>query len=258
MIDNLTIGIVTYKERRLVVKDLITKLRKAFPEFIDIVLAINGNNEELMSEDYRQEMLDLAKTHRNVYPIFCPEFKSLSKLWNTLVIFSKTEYNLIICDDVDVVNENIYNEIMAVLNGEQYDFFTINGEFSHFFCTKTILHDIGYFDERLSAFGFEDMDMHYRYIKKYGKRIPNIGISGIYNQALYGLKTSKVETFVQNKPRFCNEVVKLMYKEDPNGLIHPLDQTPITKIWEDYQQYPYEDFVRKNKHNIGKFDKVVL
>ena len=258
MINDISIGIVTYKERRLFVRDLINKLRKTFPESIDILLNINGNNEELMDDDYRQEMLDLAKTYKNVYPIFCPEFKSLSKLWNTLVIFSKTEYNLILCDDVNVINKNIYYELMSTINNKGYDFVTINGEFSHFICTKTILHDIGYFDERLSAYGFEDMDMHYRYIKKYGKRIENIQISGIYNQALYELKTPNLEVFVANKPKFSNEVVKLMYTNDPNGIVHPLDSNPIKKIWEDKQQYPHEMYVRNNKHNIAKFERVIL
>ncbi len=102
--NNLTVGIVTFKERRSLVQDLVQKIRSKFPETVDIVLAINGNNEELMDEDYRQEMLNLAKSYKNIYPIFCPEFKSLSKLWNTLVIFSKTDYNLILCDDTEILN----------------------------------------------------------------------------------------------------------------------------------------------------------
>jgi hypothetical protein len=37
-----------------------------------------------------------------------------------------------------------------------------------------------------------------------------------------------------------------------------MNPTPIKKIVPDYQQYPYEEFVRKNKHNIAKFEKIVL
>jgi hypothetical protein len=255
---DITIGIVTFKERKSLVQDLVYKLRKTFPESVDIVLAINGNNEELMDENYRQEMLDLAKSYKNIYPIFCPEFKSLSKLWNTLIIFSKTEYNLILCDDTEIANPNIYNDIMSVINNNGYDFFTINYEFSHFVCTKKCVHGIGYFDERLSAFGYEDMDMHYRYIRKNNKNIQNIFINGIYNKATYHLKNDKIETFVHNKPKFCDEVVKLMYVNDPNGIVHPMDKTPITKVWKDIQQYPYEMFARNNRHNVAKFEKVVL
>ena len=108
MINDITIGIVTFRERKSLIQDLMEKLRKSFPESVDIILAINGNNEEIMDENYRQEMLNLAKLYKNIYPIFCPEFKSLSKLWNTLIIFSKTEYNLILCDDTEILNNHIY------------------------------------------------------------------------------------------------------------------------------------------------------
>ena len=258
MINDITIGIVTFRERKSLIQDLMEKLRKSFPESVDIILAINGNNEEIMDENYRQEMLNLAKLYKNIYPIFCPEFKSLSKLWNTLIIFSKTEYNLILCDDTEILNNHIYDNIMSVINNAKYDFFTINYEFSHFVCSKKCVHNIGYFDERLSAFGYEDMDMHYRYIKKYNKNIQNVFIDGIYNKATYHLKNNKIETFVHNKPKFCDEVVKLMYINDPNGIVHPMDKTPITKIWEDKQQYPYEMFAYNNRHNIAKFEKVIF
>ena len=95
---NISIGIVTFRERKHLVEELIKQIRKYTPDTVDILLAVNGNNEELMPESYRQEMLDLSKQYKNIYPVFCPEFKSLSKLWNTLVIFSKTKYNFIICD----------------------------------------------------------------------------------------------------------------------------------------------------------------
>jgi len=258
MSNHISIGIVTFKERKSLILDLIEKLRKIFPESVDIILAINGNNEENMDEHYRQEMLNLAKLYKNIYPIFCPEFKSLSKLWNTLIIFSKTEYNLILCDDTEVLNNNIYNDIMTVVNTNKFQFFTINYGFSYFVCTKKCIHEIGYFDERLSAFGYEDMDMHYRYIRKYNKNIQNVFIDGIYNKATYHLKNCKIETFADNKPKFCDEVIRLMYIDDPNGIVQPMSNSPVTKIWEDKQQYPHEMFARNNKHNIAKFEKVIL
>ena len=259
MITDITIGIVTFKERRLLVQDLIAKLRARFPESVDIVLAINGNNEELMDEDYRQEMLNLAKSYKNIYQIFCPEFKSLSKLWNTLVIFSKTEYNLILCDDVEVINPFAYNEIINYIEQTKEQFFTLNYGFSHFVCTKSILHQLGYFDERLVAFGEEDGDMHYRYIKQFGHRIPMFMIHGIYNKAAYDLSSKKVETFQDNKAKIIREIFSLMYVEDDvEGITTPLCPIKIKKVFSDINQYPHEEFVRKNKHNIVKFDKIIF
>jgi hypothetical protein len=49
----------------------------------------------------------------------------------------------------------------------------------------------------------------------------------------------------------------LKYKENTDG-IYGMSPVPIIKIMDDYQQYPYEEFVIENKHNIKKFKKVVF
>ena len=255
----LSIGIVTFKERKELIKELVRRIRLTVPETIDIILAINGNNEEEMPDDYRTEMLDLAKQYKNIYPIFCPEFKGLSKLWNNLIIFSKTEYNLIICDDVVWANPNIYNDVINHIEKTKQEFFTIHGGFSHFVCTKSILHKIGYFDERLCGFGEEDADMHWRHIKTVGHQIPKLFIDGIYNNAAYDLKNEKIETHQDNKPRFNRELACILYKQnDVDGFTTPLCPFPIKKIIPDIQQYPYETFITNNKHNIAKFEKVIF
>ena len=212
--NDISIGIVTFKERKELIKELVRRIRLTVPETVDIILAINGNNEEEMPDDYRTEMLDLAKQYKNIYPIFCPEFKGLSKLWNNLVIFSKTKYNFILCDDITWANPNIYNEIINHINSTKQEFFTINGGFSHFVCTKDILHKIGYFDERLCGFGEEDGDMHLRHIKKMGHDIPKLTIYGIYNNSAYNLKNKKIETHQDNKPRFNRELMYFLYEEN--------------------------------------------
>lgn len=255
----LSVCIVTFRQRKELIKDLIAKVRDRIPESVDILLAINGNNEENMPDDYRIEMLDLAKSYKNIYPIFCPEFKSLPKLWNTLVIFSKTEYNLILCDDVEFLNSNAYTEIIHYIDQTKLQFFTINYGFSHFVCSKTILHKLGYFDERLLAFGEEDGDMHYRHIKMFGKRIPMFMLPDIYNKARYDLSAKNIDTHQDNKPKINREIFSCMYAEDDAmGITTPLCPIKIRKKFEDVLQYPHEEFVRKNKHNIIKFDKIIF
>jgi hypothetical protein len=255
----LSICIVTFKQRKELIKDLINKIRLQVPESVDVLLAINGNNEENMPDDYRIEMLDLVKSYKNIYPIFCPEFKSLPKLWNTLVIFSKTEYNLILCDDVEFLNSNAYNQILNYIEDTKTEFFTLNHGFSHFVCSKTILHKLGYFDERLLAFGEEDGDMHYRHIKMFGYRIPMFMISGIYNKAAYNLSSNNLDTHQDNKPKINREIFSHMYVEDViEGITTPLCPIKIKKVFSDIIQYPHEEFVRKNKHNIVKFNKIIF
>lgn len=254
---DISICIVTFKERAHLVKKLIDQVRSSVPSNVDILLAVNGNNDELMPEAYRQEMLDLSKQYVNIYPIFCTEYKGLGKLWNTLTIFSRTEYNFIICDDVVYDNPNVLNTIEEYIQRTASTFFTINHQFSHFVVTKTQLHQLGYFDERFIGHGEEDGDMVHRYIEAYGYRMPDIQITGIYNLGSYELKNEKIENHIDNKPRFNREFALLKYKQDPAG-IYGMSPTPVIKVIEDYQQYPHEMFILANKHNIAKYTKVIL
>ena len=253
----ITIGIVTFRERLHLIKNLIKQLKTIIPGDIDILLAINGNNEELMPESYRQEILDLSKLYKNIYPIFCPEYKSLSKLWNTLVIFSKTEYNLIMCDDTFINNPYMLSLIENHVNQTRDEFFLINNQFSHFIVTKHKLHELGYFDERLVGHGEEDGDMVYRHIETQNKKIPNLYISDMGNLSSYDLRNTNIECHIDNKPTVNRKISKLKYKDDPQGICG-MNSTPLspTGLLENYQQYPYELFFLENKHNIAKFTKI--
>lgn len=255
---DISIGVVTFKERESLVIDMISKV-KALNNInnVDIILTVNGNNDETMPDSYRQSMINLAKNNSNTYPIICPEFKSLAKLWNTIVIFSKTNYNIILTDDVFVGNVYSIDMINDFIESTGCEFFTINNQFSHFVITKSILHKLGYFDERFIAFGEEDGDMVHRYIEMFNRPIENLHIPNFYNMARYDLTSNELEIHIDNKPRFNREFGMLKYKEDKNG-IYGMSSVPIIKIIDDYQQYPYEEFVIENKHNIKKFNSVIL
>jgi len=256
---NITVSLVTFRQRRELIKTLLPRIREVVPKEIDILLAVNGNYDEPMPNDYRMDMLELAKSHENVYPLICADFMSLSKLWNTLVLFSKTEYTFMMTDDLVINNPNVFNLVSDYITSTKEEFFTINNGFSHFVLTKKFLHTIGYFDERLLAYGEEDGDLVHRYIKMFGRDVPSLPIKDFYNGAAYHLQMEQLETHVDNKPTINREIAKLKYTDDPNGICG-MNPTPIsqTGIFEDYQQYPYEEFVRKNRYNIKKFDKVIL
>jgi hypothetical protein len=68
-INDITIGIVTFRQRAHLIKKLIEQIRTYVPNEVNIVLAVNGNNEEDMPESYRKEMLDLCLQYENIYPI---------------------------------------------------------------------------------------------------------------------------------------------------------------------------------------------
>jgi hypothetical protein len=258
MINNITIGIVTFKERLELLKQMMKQIASLIGvDGVDVIIAVNGNNEENMPNDYRREILTISNNYDNVYPIICPEFKSLAKLWNTITIFSKTEYNIILTDDLFIGNEFFLSMILDYINSTGCEFFTINNQFSHFVVTKNILHGIGYFDERFIAFGEEDGDMVHRHIEQFGERMADLHVPNFYNMARYDLSSSKVETHTDNKPRFNREFANIKYKQDPNGH-YGMSPTPISKVLDDYQQYPYEDFFIKNKHNIKSFKEVII
>lgn len=250
----LSIGIVTFKARKELVQTLINNIRKLSGNEIDIILIINGDNEEKMDEKYRSEMLDFCAKTEKCYPFICPEFKSLPKLWNSIVIFSNTEYNLIIGDDI-VYQIDVIPQILSAIDSYQYQFFTLNGGYSHFVITKKRLHQLGYFDERFLALGEEDGDILHRHIEMFSTAVPTLSINGIFNGARYDMKPLNSEIHIDNKPTINKIIREHKYVIDPQGIKGMWD-TPLRRVWPDFQQYPYELFVRKNKKNMKKFQSL--
>jgi len=192
---NYTIGITTFKRRIESVKSMVEYIRSC-DEDIVINLAVNGEVEEDFDEEYRKQILELCIKHKNIFPFFYQEFRALSKLWNNIVISSKTEYNLILNDDL--VFDNSVNFVHTVndiiLNNPEVKCFTINGSWSHFVITREFLDEMNYFDERFLLHGEEDGDFVWRYIEKYGGYPPSINL-GIANKHQTGQKD---ETMITN------------------------------------------------------------
>lgn len=257
--EDITICITTFKRRLPLFKDLIKSIKKFYPD-IEILVAINGENEENVDDNYRREILSFISSQKNVIPIMFTEFRSLSKLWNNLVIFSKTNYNLILNDDLYFNNNRIIELIQEKINNDNnIGLFTINGGWSHFVISKVELDELGYFDERLLAIGEEDGDMTWRYIQKYNKNIPVLYINNIRNLACdYNIAPTNMVTYVDNKPKFNSTFIKnFKYKKNNNGIVGMFG-IPYEKILQDDKQYPYEMFWLKNKYNIKNGNKIEL
>ena len=253
---SLSICITTFKERESLVCELIKNISAQVKDLnFDIIVAVNGNNNEKMDEGYRQRITAFCASIPRCYPIICPEFKSLAKLWNTLVIFSSTEYNLILNDDIDI-QPGFFEGLYTSLNSTKYELFTINGGFSHFIISKRILHRLGYFDERFIAFGEEDGDIVHRHISMFKMGIPVLHINGIRNTLAYDKSSKNLEVHIDNKPRFNREFAGMKYKFDKSGIMG-MSPVPVKQVIPDIIQYPYEMFVLANRHNISKFDKVI-
>jgi hypothetical protein len=246
---NFTIGITTFSKRFDLVKKLVSQIRGY--SNCDIILTINGEHNQDLGEDYRKNIINLCIEYVNVYPIFYTEMRSLSKLWNMMAIHSKTDWILILNDDLEIVQDELWEKIFYHVNIDKPELYIINRSFSHFFVHKKLLDDIGYFDERLLGFGTEDGDFMWRYERKYNKQIPDLSIHGIVNlkNDMSHDNIRKYSKYSSFNNEFCFMVDNSKYKHDPNGVAGPFSY-PISLRLENEKQYPYEIFFMENKNNL--------
>ena len=259
-----SIGITTFKRRLKSVENMISYLKSCDNNTI-INLAVNGEVVEEFDENYRKNILHICLKYDNVFPFFYQEFRSLSKLWNNLIISSKTEYNLILNDDLIFDHSHNFVDIIKsnIAQNPNTPCFTINGSWSHFVITKQLLDEMNYFDERFLLHGEEDGDFVWRYIDKFGDYPPSISLPMVANLHQTGksdptLIAQDTEIGYANKPRFNQEFTVTKYEYDPSAKISGLYGRPHKRILNDEKQYPYESFYFKNRKNLKTFDKIEM
>lgn len=255
----ITIGITTFKRRLEMVSRLIESIKQNDPE-IEIILTVNADYKEKFDEEYRRSICELCMNYSRIFPIIFPTFTSLSKMWNSIVINASNEYVLMLNDDLIVENANLIKEIEAEIEKRsegktlQGQLFKINHSFSHFVCSKSFLDDIGYFDERLLAFGEEDGDLVWRYIEKYKEDVPSVEIEGIsnigegYMIANQNMQIENVENY-RLVPLFNRQFIDSKYKRSLTG-IKGMFQHKMKRVKPDEKQYPYESFKRSYFENL--------
>ena len=142
-----TIGITTFASRfETFFKPLLNQIKKNLPD-VEVIVYINGEVEESFNEDYRKDILMYISEQKNVFPIMSPYFRSLSKLWNSLIIQSTNDHIFIFNDDIWLENEFFHqiDEIFKMCHSS----FRLNGSFSHFCVIRQDAFEMGFFDERL-------------------------------------------------------------------------------------------------------------
>ena len=237
----LSIGITTFRNRLNDVKKQIKDIR-SYDQSIDILLAVNNNYGDKMPNDYRKSLLSFCCEYDNIYPLVFPRFTGLGKMWNNLIIHCSTTHIFLMNDDIT------YNNPMAIFELRNHiqtkEIFEVNWGFGTFVISKKLAHEVGYFDERLIAYGEEDGD----FMRRYQKEIEKIPISGITNRIQNRQEHSydnKIETFIGDggHKALINKVL--------------IDKKEKEK-WENKQQYPYETFIQDNHKNIGKVEDIIL
>ncbi len=164
-----TIGITTFVHRfDKYFKPLIRQIREQCDN--EIIVYVNAQYGKEFDKEYRRNMLNFLSEYDNIYPVFTPHFKGLSKMWNTIVVNS-TNNNILICNDDVSIGQNFIEELKNVIENNNTSF-RINGSFSHFVVSREEIFRVGFFDERLIGLGEEDGDWCFRFEKYYQKHLP--------------------------------------------------------------------------------------
>src|SRR4030066_1710751 len=245
--ENITIGITTFEAR---FDRYFVPLLKRIREYTDneIVVAVNGENNRAFGEEYRSNLLRCIAEHKNVYPIFFPQFRGLSKLWNSIAIHATHDHILMLNDDIMIDSKNFMNDVCDLIRRNEGKTFLINRSWSHFLINRDELDTLGYFDERLLGIGEEDGDMTWRYIKQYGEAIPSFKIKGFQNYAEEtgrSYKPVNVQTHSGTKYSLFNRkfIHEEKYSPANEGIRGMFDMAVVLKDPGE-NQYPNERFYR--------------
>jgi len=151
-----SIGVTTFLDRyNIYFKGLVKKLVFLFPDK-EIIVAVNGHVKKAEQIKYLEEITDYTKNFNNVYLIKYKEPQGLSKLWNDIIKKSDSNKILMLNDDLKISpsfrsefeSSNVIQERIAV----------INKTWGHYLISKSIIEQVGWFDENLLEIGGEDDD----------------------------------------------------------------------------------------------------
>jgi glycosyltransferase involved in cell wall biosynthesis len=250
----ISIGITTFEARfeRYFVP-LLSKIKEHAPDN-EVIVAINGEHQQLFGEEYRRRILEFVAGHQRVFPVVFPQLRGLSKLWNTIVIHSSQDYVLMLNDDIMINDTGFLENICSAIRKNHGRTFLINRSWSHFLVSRQELDDLGYFDERLLGIGEEDGDMTWRYIHRYGNPITNVRMKGFVNYAedtVNSYKPVNIQTHSGSKYSLFNR--RFMFSEkyalDPTG-IRGMFGEPVVLKNPGKEQYPNERFYRERKEEL--------
>jgi glycosyltransferase involved in cell wall biosynthesis len=250
---DISIGVTTFEARfdRYFVP-LLNRLREYCPN--EIVVAVNGEHERPFNEAYRRNVLQCLAAHPNVFPIFFPRFRGLSKLWNSIIIHATHDQILMLNDDIMIHRADFLDDICAALRRNDGRMFRINASWSHFLATRAEMDELGYFDERFLGIGEEDGDMTWRYLQKYGRDIANVKIRAFENFAAETVHTYKpvnIQTHSGTKYSLFNRkfVNTEKYEPSPDGIRGMFD-APMRMKDPGKEQYPHERFYRLRRKEL--------
>lgn len=244
---NYTIGITTFSARIGYLTKLLEQIR--FFTGAPIIITINGEKDGNISDEYMNKIFHLCIKYNQVYPIFFQEIRGLSKMWNTIIVHSSSDNILLLNDDIEIHNDNIFKIVDELsLNPNFNSICKFNGSFSHFLVKKGCMEKIGFFDERLLGFGEEDGDITYRLIK-HNMELHSLGSSGLIN-IVSDVRHSEVKPGIGKYSKFNRDFIYGQKYGVTNEGIKGMFDTPMLENLHNENAYPYEVFFRENKSKL--------
>lgn len=207
---NYSIGVVTYVNRyEIHFLPLIKRLVTVFPD-TQIIIAINGYYDAEVQQKYLEKITGLLKGYKNVDFITYDTGQSLSKLWNQLIINSKTDKTFIFNDDIKIASSfRMQLESSGILNESCG---LINASWSHFLMSKEIIKRNGWFDERFPGVGYEDQDYEIRLVLN-GITIKDFQIGGLKNLVFKTTDFSYGENIETDYEKYSSDNGKVFFEK---------------------------------------------
>lgn len=253
-VEEISVGITTFGNRfdRYFIP-LLSKLKEYAPE-TEVIVAVNGEHQQAFDEIYRRKILEFISHHKKVYPVVFPQFRGLSKLWNSIIVNASNDFILMINDDIMIDDPSFLKDVCLAARKNKGKSFLINRSWSHFLVNRWEIDELGYFDERLLGIGEEDGDMTWRYLHNFGREINSFKLKCFINYAEESVNTYKpinIQCHSGSKYSLFNRefMFKEKYSPDPTGIKGMFDE-PVSLKNPGREQYPNERFYHLHKNDL--------
>lgn len=223
-----SIGITTYSYRfEKFLINLVKEIRRDKDN--EIILAINGNYRQDFDEVFRKRILNFATEYDKIYPFMYPNFRSLAKMWNNIVINATHDYIVILNDDISIFDPIFWKSVERNIELYQTSF-KMDNTFCYFVIKRDELEKVGWFDERYLGIGWEDTNFIDRFQTLFKRKFLNIlGVPG-------------AKRFTDFENVIVNQRVIYKYSVFNNEI--------YDKHLPHIPQYPHERFYWENKDKL--------
>ncbi len=254
---NYSVSFTTFNKRLEPFKNIFTKI-KSQREDIECTVIINGVLNGPFDEEYRREILEFLTPFKNTFPIVFPEFRSISKKWNTACQMSRQDNVLVLHDDVDV-DDTFMDDFENIFPEYEGECFILNGGMGAVVLNKQRMHEVNWFDERYLSMGHEDGTFHMQHRAKYGYPTKIVQIPSYFTEELpWQIDLIKDESRkdgrLPGQRAYAlgggpDNAVKdySLFNDEVNEPIRM--GIPVYGVSEQ-QQYPYEEYFWKNKSKL--------